>query len=187
MISWKRKNRAEGKGMVSREAGELCYLTFPAFTETGLVEHLFSTRMGGVSKGIFATMNLSFTRGDEEAAVQENFRRIAKVMHGKKEDFVCSDQTHTVNIRKVTKEDKGKGVLREKDYRDVDGLVTDEPGIILSCFFADCVPLYFLDTKKKVIGLAHSGWRGTVNRMGREMTAFMEKEYGCLFVASGEA
>ena len=179
MISWKRKNRAEGKGMVSREAGELCYLTFPAFTETGLVEHLFSTRMGGVSKGIFATMNLSFTRGDEEAAVQENFRRIAKVMHGKKEDFVCSDQTHTVNIRKVTKEDKGKGVLREKDYRDIDGLVTDEPGIILSCFFADCVPLYFLDTKKKVIGLAHSGWRGTVNRMGREMTAFMEKEYGC--------
>lgn len=120
--------------MVSREAGELCYLTFPALTETGLVEHLFSTRMGGVSKGIFATMNLSFTRGDEEAAVQENFRRIAKVMHGKKEDFVCSDQTHTVNIRKVTKEDKGKGVLREKDYRDVDGLVTDEPGIILSCF-----------------------------------------------------
>ena len=101
--------------MVSREAGELCYLTFPAFTETGLVEHLFSTRMGGVSKGIFATMNLSFTRGDEEAAVQENFRRIAEVMHGKKEDFVCSDQTHTVNIRKVTKEDKGKGVLREKD------------------------------------------------------------------------
>ena len=179
MISWKRKNRAEGKRMVSREAGELCYLTFPAFTETGLVEHLFSTRMGGVSKGIFATMNLSFTRGDEEAAVQENFRRIAKVMHGKKEDFVCSDQTHTVNIRKVTKEDKGKGVLREKDYRDIDGLVTDEPGIILSCFFADCVPLYFLDTKKKVIGLAHSGWRGTVNRMGREMTAFMEKEYGC--------
>ena len=125
MISWKRKNRAEGKGMVSREAGELCYLTFPAFTETGLVEHLFSTRMGGVSKGIFATMNLSFTRGDEEAAVQENFRRIAKVMHGKKDDFVCSDQTHTVNIRKVTKEDKGKGVLREKDYRDIDGRAGD--------------------------------------------------------------
>ena len=101
-------------------------------------------------------MNLSFTRGDAEAAVQENFRRIAKVMHGKKEDFVCSDQTHTVNIRKVTKEDKGKGVLREKDYQDIDGLVTDETGIILRCFFEACVPLYFLDTKSKVIGLAHS-------------------------------
>lgn len=179
MVIWNRKSGSAGKGMVSREAGELCYLTFPAFTETGLVEHLFSTRMGGVSKGIFSTMNVSFTRGDEEAAVRENFRRIAEVMHGRPEDFVCSDQTHTVNIRKVTGTDRGKGVVREKDYRDIDGLVTDEPGIILSCFFADCVPLYFLDTRKKVIGLAHSGWRGTVNRMGREMIDFMEKEYGC--------
>lgn len=179
MILWKRKNTGNGKTMASHEEGELCYLTFPAFSETGLVEHLFSTRMGGVSKGIFATMNLSFTRGDEEEAVQENFRRIAEAMGGSKEDFVCSDQTHTVNIRKVTSIDKGKGVVKPRDYTDIDGLVTDEPGIILSCFFADCVPLYFLDTKRKVIGLAHSGWRGTVNRMGREMLSFMEKEYGC--------
>ena len=99
MISWKRKNRAEGKGMISREAGELCYLTFPAFTETGLVEHLFSTRMGGVSKGIFATMNLSFTRGDEEAAVQENFRRIAIFRSDNRDAIVECMRPNTTRIR----------------------------------------------------------------------------------------
>lgn len=178
MVTFIRKNDREEVLKVNRK-GDLIYLTFPAFSETGLVEHLFSTRLGGVSEGIYSSMNLSFQRGDKKEAVEENFRRIAAVMQGEISDMVLSDQTHTTNIRKVTKKDKGKGICFVKDYKDVDGLVTSEPGIILSCFFADCVPLYFLDTQKKVIGLAHSGWRGTVNGMGRKMILFMEQEYGC--------
>lgn len=162
-----------------REEKGLVYLTFPSFTQTGIVSHLFTTRMGGVSKGIFSSLNLSFTRGDEEEAVRENYRRVAAVLGCEVEDFVCSDQTHTVNIRKVTRTDCGKGVVYPKDYQDVDGLVTDEPGIVLSTFYADCVPLYFVDTKKKVIGLAHSGWRGTVGRIGSKMLQLMQEEYGC--------
>lgn len=162
----------------SEEKG-LVYLTFPSFTQTGIVSHLFTTRMGGVSKGIFSSLNLSFTRGDEEEAVRENYRRVAAVLGCEAEDFVCSDQTHTTNIRKVTRTDCGKGVVYPKDYQDIDGLVTDEPGIVLSTFYADCVPLYFVDTKKKVIGLAHSGWRGTVGRIGSKMLQMMQEEYGC--------
>lgn len=168
---------------------ELCYLTFPAFTKTGLVEHLFSTRMGGVSSGEFSTLNFSYTRGDKKEAVDENYKRIAAALSCTVEDIVCSDQTHTTNIRIVTDMDRGKGCVRPKDYTDVDGLLTNIPGITLATFYADCVPLYFLDTKKQVIGLAHSGWRGTVNRMGQHMITTMEKEFACnredLIVAIG--
>lgn len=159
--------------------GEVVYLTFPALEKTGVVKHLFSTRMGGVSEGIFSTMNLSYQRGDKKEAVDENYRRIAEVLGCDCNAFVCSDQTHTVNIRKVDRRDCGKGVIREKDYTDVDGLVTNEAGIVLATFYADCVPLYFVDAKKKVIGLAHSGWKGTVGRIGGKMITLMEKEYGC--------
>ena len=171
--------KSENPVLEEGERNGFFYLTFPAFTETGLVSHLFTTRAGGVSRGIFSTLNLSFTRGDREEDVLENYRRTAAVLGCRVEDMVCSDQTHTVNIRKVTKEDRGKGVTRPRDYRDVDGLVTDEPGVALAAFFADCVPLYFLDTSRRVIGLAHSGWRGTAGRIGREMIETMEREYGC--------
>lgn len=165
-------------GMVQQEKNGVEYLTFPAFSNTNLVEHLFSTRVGGVSEGIFSTMNLSFTRGDKEEAVLENYRRIAEVLGCRIQEFVCSDQTHTTNIRLVTSQDKGKGVLTPKDYHDVDGLVTQEPGIVLVTFYADCVPLYFLDPVKKAIGLAHSGWKGTVHRMGAEMVHAMQETFG---------
>lgn len=173
------RKKSRGEGLVVRQKGQALYLTFPSFTRTQAVEHLFSTRLGGVSEGIFSTMNLSYTRGDKKEAVDENYRRIAEILGCKTERFVCSDQTHTTNIRKVTEADCGKGVLFPKDYQDVDGLVTDREGIVLATFFADCVPLYFLDASRRVIGLAHSGWRGTVGRIGKNMIDIMVKEYGC--------
>lgn len=154
------------------------YLTFPALSNIDFITHLFSTRRGGVSEGIFSTMNLSYTRGDKQDAVDENFRRIAAAMGRSVEDFVCSDQTHTTNVRIVSGQDKGKGILREKNYTDVDGLITDEPGIVLSTFYADCVPLYFVDREHKAIGLSHSGWKGTVGRMGACTLKAMKAAYG---------
>lgn len=158
--------------------GELVYLTFPIFEEIDWVSHLFSTRMGGVSEGIFRSMNLSYTRGDGKEAVDENFRRIAGLLSCSVEDIVCTDQTHTTNLLVVGKKDGGKGITRAKDYRDVDGLLTDEPGVYLAAFFADCVPLYFVDTKRRAIALAHSGWRGTVARMGQCVVDKMREVYG---------
>lgn len=158
--------------------GGVPLLKFHLFDKTGIVEHGFTTRAGGVSGGIFSSLNLSYTRGDQKAAVDENFRRVAVSLHAQLSDFVLSDQTHTANVRKVTSEDRGKGILRERDYQDVDGLVTNEPDIVLAAFFADCVPLFFLDPVKHAIGLSHSGWRGTILRMGRETVRAMEAEYG---------
>lgn len=165
---------------IRTERGEeaLEYLSFPALRECGLVEHLFTTRQGGVSEGIYATLNLSYSRGDDAQCVTENYRRVAKVLGCSIEDMVCSDQTHTTNIRRVTAADGGKRITRPADYHDVDGLVTNEPGVALVTFYADCVPLYFVDTKNRAIGMAHSGWRGTVSKMGACMCERMQAEFG---------
>ena len=171
------RHESRMKVKLNRE-GEVEYLTFPLLEQTGMVKHLFSTRVGGVSKGICSTMNLSYTRGDDKEAVDENFRRIADVLGCDIGDIVCSDQTHTVNLRVASRSDGGKGILTPKDYTDIDGLLTDEPGLVLATFYADCVPLYFVDTKKRAIALAHSGWRGTVARMGRCVTEKMKDVYG---------
>ena len=97
----------------------------------------------------------------------ENYRRMAAVLGTDAEKMVLSYQTHTTNVRLVTEEDAGKGIVKERDYTDVDGLITNIPGITLVTFYADCVPLYFVDPVHHAIGLSHSGWRGTVHRMGR--------------------
>lgn len=164
--------------MKQNRIGEVEYLTFPLIEQTGLVRHLFTTRLGGVSKDIYSTMNLSYTRGDDKDAVDENFRRIAGVLKCKLGDIVCSDQTHTANLRVAARKDGGKGIVIPRDYTDIDGLLTDEPGLVLATFYADCVPLYFVDVKKRAIALAHSGWRGTVARMGRCVTDKMKEVYG---------
>jgi len=143
-----------------------------------VVNHCFSTRFGGVSKGIFESMNLSFSRGDCEEAVKENFRRIALCLDGEPKDMVSSNQTHTTNVIEVTKAHAGNGITRANEFMDVDGMVTNVPGLILSTFYADCVPLYFIDRENKAIGLSHSGWRGTVGRIGKETINLMQKLYG---------
>lgn len=154
------------------------YLTYPAFDSLEGIMHGFSTRLGGVSTGIYSTMNLSFTRGDEESLVRENFRRIGDAIGFLPENLVTSDQTHTANVRLVTEEDRGKGFTRPRDYQDIDGMVTNVPGLVLSTFYADCVPLYFVDPVHKAVGLSHSGWRGTASRIGKVTVEKMAREFG---------
>lgn len=181
MYTIKRKNETETlreEWKKTKDGAKVLLLKYPLLEETGIVKHCFTTRAGGVSKGIFSSMNLSFTRGDEKAAVETNFKRLSEVLEADYEKFVFTDQTHTTNVRKVTAEDAGKGLTRERDYQDIDGLITNEPGLVLSTFYADCVPLYFVDPVQHAIGMSHSGWRGTVGRMGAVTIAAMQREYG---------
>lgn len=157
---------------------QVLLLRYPALEETGIVNHCFSTRFGGVSEGIYASMNLNFTRGDERAAVEQNYRNLAEAMGVDYGKLVLADQTHTVNVRKVTEDDAGKGITRPQDYADVDGLITNVPGLVLATSFADCVPLYFVDPVHRAIGMSHSGWRGTVGRIGSVTIEAMRREYG---------
>ena len=157
---------------------ETPYLEYPLFQKTGIVKSAFSTRLGGVSEGYYSSLNLSFDRGDDPVKVSENFKRIGASMGVDVEDMVLSKQTHTTNVRVVTEEDKGKGVMRDRDYTDVDGMITNVPGICLVTSYADCVPLYFVDPVKKAIGLSHSGWRGTVGKIGKNTVQLMQENFG---------
>lgn len=149
------------------------FLSYPMLEETGIVHHGFSTKLGGVSKGCWATMNISTTRGDDPEDVEENQRRIARAIGVKPEDMTFTNQTHTTNVAVVRAEDKGRR------FMETDGMITNVPGICLVTFYADCVPLLFLDPVKKVVASSHSGWRGTVNRMGQVTVEKMQKEFGC--------
>lgn len=164
--------------MELEERNSVPFFVFPRLRETGIVTHGFSTRLGGVSEGDCSTMNLSFTRGDREEAVRENYSRLASAVGFSCEDLVFSDQTHTTNIRTATEADRGKGFTCARDYTDIDGLVTNVPGLVLATFYADCVPLYFVDPVHCAIGLSHSGWRGTAGKMGKCTVERMTEEYG---------
>lgn len=141
----------------------------------------FSTRLGGVSKAHLSSLNLSFSRGDEEENVYENHKRFAKALGYDYTKLVFSDQVHNTNIHVIKrKEDAGKGIIKESDIKETDGLVTNLTDIPIMTFYADCVPIYFYDKEKKVIGLAHSGWKGTVKNIAKKMVDTMKAEYGSL-------
>ena len=148
------------------------YLAYPLLEKTGVVRHGFSTRLGGVSTGHCATMNISTTRGDDPAAVEENRRRIAKAIGVRAENMTYTNQTHTTNVAVVEAKDRGKR------FMETDGMVTNVPEICLVTFYADCVPLFFVDPVHRAIGLSHSGWRGTVGKMGKVTVERMREEYG---------
>lgn len=152
------------------------YLTFPVLEETDCVISAFSTRNGGVSTGMYSSMNLSFARGDESEAVIENRSRILSVLNLADRKLVTSAQTHTTNVCRVDRAD-GKGISERSELRDVDGLITNDPSVVLLTYYADCVPLYFVDPVHKAIGLSHSGWRGTVLNMAGKTAEAMEREF----------
>lgn len=174
-IRWK---SALHKDLEVREKNGVAYLSYPALEKTGMVRHGFSTRLGGVSRGIFSTMNLGFGRGDCKEDVLENYRRVAAAVGFDYQSIVTSDQTHTTNVRKITEKDRGNGITREREFHEVDGMITNVPGLVLTTYYADCVPLYFVDPVHRAIGLSHSGWRGTVGKIGRVTVEMMNKEYG---------
>ena len=154
------------------------YLTFPMFSAFDWIRHGFSTRLGGVSEGIYASMNLSFTRGDCRPSVEENFRRIGSALQIPVEDMVMSDQTHTTNILYVDDSHRGMGILRDRDFHDIDGLITDVPGVCLVTSYADCVPLFFVDPVHHAIATSHSGWRGTVHNITQNTVTAMQTRFG---------
>lgn len=168
----------ESKSLKINKNGELLYITFPSLELPG-IKHCFSTKLGGVSKDIYSTMNLSFSRGDDPDAVLENYKIICGEMGVDYKKCVLSKQTHTTNVRIVTEADAGKGVIKERDYDDIDGLITNIPGLTLVTQFADCVGLLFCDPVKRVIAASHAGWRGTVGKIGEVTVKKMTEHFGC--------
>ena len=155
--------------------GDVPFIQLDGFSKFP-VTAVFSTRKGGISSGQFSSMNFCTPLGDSIDNVKKNFEIFGNA--AKLTNFVLSKQTHTINVRKVTEKDIDKGLYKDMDYTDVDGLVTNVKNITLSTFYADCVPLYFYDPVNNAIGLSHAGWRGTVNNIAKETLYMMNQEYG---------
>lgn len=155
------------------------FLTFPNLSSLGFVKHAFSTRIGGVSSDEFKSMNLAFGRGDSDENVRENYKIFCQAAGFEYSSLVSSAQDHHTFIRKITAEQCGIGIERRRDMESVDGLMTDEPNVMLVTHYADCTPLLFADPEKRVVAASHAGWRGTAARIGQITVERMTEEYGC--------
>lgn len=169
--------KAEQNWTLNRKNG-VAYLTFPFLERFPFAVHAFSTRIGGVSGGEFASMNLSFGRGDPAENVRENYRRFCAAAGFDDASLVLSAQDHHTFVRRVGRAERGLGIWRPRDRASVDGLITDEPGVTLVTAYADCVPLYFVDARTHACGLSHAGWRGTAAGMAAAAVRAMEREFG---------
>jgi YfiH family protein len=178
--------KAEGKVMdgafLRQEKNGIEFYTVPSFAKTDLVKHAFTGRKGGFSQGKYSTLNLSVFTEDDLATVLENRRKFLLTLGIEAKSIVSARQVHGDNIYKVTLVDKGRGAYaKDTAIPDTDALITQEKGIALLAFFADCVPVLFLDPVQKVIALAHAGWRGTVARIAAKTAQAMFKDYGTKF------
>ncbi|GMB08539.1 hypothetical protein EDD69_10590 [Thermolongibacillus altinsuensis] len=150
----------------------------------------FTTKNGGFSDGPFASLNLGLHVKDDPHRVYLNRKKVAEQLAIPLERWVCADQVHGKRIEKVTTLDGGKGVFSyETAVAQADGLYTSEENLLLALCFADCVPLYFFAPKQNLIGVAHAGWKGTVQNIAGEMIRLWTDQEGVhpsdIYVAIG--
>lgn len=172
-----------------REIGDLKFLEISEFIDAGIKAY-FTTRLGGVSRNNYTSLNLGLHTNDDSTLVLQNRRILAETLGFNYQEIVAGEQVHKAEVYHVQLEDKGKGALKYKDsIKQVDALITDIPRIPLLSFYADCVPLFFMEPQKKVIALAHAGWRGTYLKIGIKTITEMCQVYGIqaqnLWVAIG--
>ena len=162
---------------LTHKSADLLWLS-SSLLEGQPVRHGFSTRQGGVSPAPWDSLNLGISRGDREENVRENYRRFCAALGVKPESTVFTQQTHSENIRLVTEEDAGKGLLLPRDYTDVDALITDRPGLSLVVFSADCGTILLFDPVRRAIGAVHAGWRGTAMGLAAKTVLRMHDAFG---------
>lgn len=164
---------------VYHEKNGLGVYQVPLFIRNGLTKHGFTTRRGGVSPWPFANLNLAFHTGDLEQNVRKNRELLSLAFDLNLANWVAAKQIHGDRVMVITEEEKGKGA---KEYStalaDIDALVTNLSDVVLTSYCADCVAILLYDPRKKVIGAAHAGWRGTVDRIGIKTVEKMREVYG---------
>lgn len=170
--------KINSKTMTLNENKGVPFLTYNKLSQIDFIRHAFSTKHGGVSTDEWTSMNFAFSRGDKTENVIENYKIFSDAVGFDYNSLVTSSQDHNTYVRPVTKNECGIGIWREKDMMSVDALITNEPNVTLVTHYADCTPLFFVDTVGKAIGLAHAGWRGTVGRIGENVIKKMTALYG---------
>ena len=156
--------------------GGVTYLTYDALSSIPFIRHAFSTKLGEGTATVHP-MDMSFDHDDRDA-VTGNYHMFCRAAGFDYCSLVASSQDHHTFVRVVTSAEKGIGIYRDKDIESVDALVTIEPGVTLCTYYADCTPIFFVDTGAKAVGLAHAGWRGTVGRIAAKVLDTMRESFG---------
>lgn len=162
-----------------KQAGKnLWHGKFSIFPED-LAVHAISTRLGGVSRPPYDTLDLALHVGDEAAAVRENRGLFARSLGLDARRIVTPEQVHGDVVACVDEQDAGRGSQSYDDcIKETDALITDTPGLPLMLCFADCTPIVFLDPEKRAVGIAHGGWKGTVQSIAAKTLARMTEAFG---------
>src|SRR5476651_1071383 len=134
------------------------------------VQHRFFTRRGGVSEGLYSSLNCGYGSGDSPDNVRENRRRVAATFALAEPDLLTLYQIHSTEVLTV-----GAERWTSPGAPKADGLVTDRPGVVLGVMAADCAPVLFADADARVIGAAHAGWKGALGGVAEATIAAMEK------------
>lgn len=164
--------------VIQHEHHGVVYHTAEQLDDIPGLAHGFSTRLGGVSQGIYDSMNLGLTRGDDPACVRENYRRFLEAIGGTGKQFAMCNQVHGATVRTITTADIKSDLYGKLNY-EADGLMTAMPGVTLVVFSADCIPVLLCDPVRKVIAAVHAGWRGTAAGIVTVAVERMELVYGC--------
>lgn len=161
--------------LILKKQAELPHLTSPQLTPVPRLSHAFFTRMGGLSDGVFESLNFRFTGGDDRETVIQNYDRAARLLGGSQQEVVRTNQKHTDRIEVIRT--APEGFTSACDGEAVDALLTNLPGVTLTGFYADCQLLLFCDPKKHAIAVCHAGWRGVANEIVRKTIERMEQEF----------
>ncbi len=153
--------------------GSLEYLTALEFD----IPHAFTTRRGGVSDGVFSSLNIAMHRGDSDENVKRNFEILANSLDFDLKKLVLTRQTHSDIVRKVTKSDACG--LDHRNYPECDALITNDAGCALAVFTADCTPILLYDSVTGAVGAVHAGWRGTAADIAGKTVRMMQSEFDC--------
>ena len=154
--------------------GALEYLLADGIT----APHCFTTRLGGVSRGSLSSLNIGIHRGDLWENVLKNYEILGNALGFDSKNLVLSHQTHTDIVLRVGKEQAGSGLFAP-ELPECDGLITNEPGITLAVFTADCTPILLHDPVTGAVGAVHAGWRGTAASIAAKAVEAMARECGC--------
>lgn len=152
--------------------GTVPLFQFDSLNSFPAVRHGISTRRGGVSRPPWATLNLSHTKGDDPAHVDENHRRFCQTLQVASGSIVTAYQVHGTRVAQVSAAQRGERQAQ------CDALITDAPGVALMLRFADCTPVLLYDPHRQAIGLAHAGWRGTVAQIAAVAVTAMQQAFG---------
>lgn len=158
-------------------ANKVWYGTFAHFDRIG-IKHGVATRIGGVSDAPYHSLNLGLRVGDDISKVASNRKKLYEAIGIDPATVVSGQQRHGDNVAIITKKDMGKGSMKYDGIQNTDALITNVHGVSLMVFFADCVPVLFVDPKRKAIGACHAGWRGTVAKIAAKTLMAMQQNFG---------